>query len=361
MKAKTKISALQLYMMLFLSRAIAGVTLNAGSVGGENFLENIFSSLLHCAVLCVFALPLFSLNRTHPDLSLPAVAELRMGAAGTVISALYAVFFLVSNAFALSLFITLLFNTMDPIASRFSVALALLAIAVYGAVKGIETVSRAAICVTALFLLGLTVICIALLPNVRPEYTKPVFQNGTEQFWRGAIVFAARSSSLAEFAVLMPFAAENTKGKFALWNISIPVFLGILLFFTVSCLGEYAYLQIFPIYTLSSIAEIAGVQRLDALFIGLCLMALVVRLAVGFFAISESCARFVRKTESRALLLGGAALLTLMLSLWVTADYERFREIFRAEFLLILTAVFGAVLPCFLWIVDRAGRGGGLR
>ena len=33
-------------------------------------------------------------------------------------------------------------------------------------------------------------------------------------------------------------------------------------------------------------SEIAGVQRLDALFIGLCMMALVIRMACGLFAIS---------------------------------------------------------------------------
>ncbi len=357
MNRPTKISALQFYLMLFLSRATVGVTLNAQAVGGENFLENIFSSLLHCAALFVFSLPLFSLHRDYPERSLPAVAELRLGGIGAAVSAVYALYFLISNTFALSLLVVLLFNTMDPTASRFSVALVLLFIAAYGAVKGIETVSRAAVCVFALFLAGMTAICIALLPNVETRYAEPVFQNGLEQFWRGCLVFAARSSSLAEFAVLMPFTLRNSKGKFALWNGSAALLFGILLFFTVSCLGEYAYLQIFPVYTLSSVAEIAGIQRMDALFIGLCLMALVIRLAVGFFAISESCARFVRKKESRAVLLGGAALLTLMASLWITADYERFHACFRTEYLLLFTALTGAVLPVLVWCADRLRRG----
>lgn len=361
MNGKTKISALQLYLMLFLSRALVGLTVNAQSVGGDNFLENIFSSLLHSAVLWVLSLPLFSMHRAHPDLSLPALAELRMGGFGTCISALYALFFLVTNVFSLSMFLLLLFNTMDPIASRFSVALVLLAIAAFGAVKGIETVSRAAVCVFALLVFSLAVICVALLPNVRTDYTEPVFQEGTEQFWRGALVFAGRSSSLAEFAVLMPFALENTRRKFALWNGGVTVFLGVLLFFTVSCLGEYAYLQIFPVYTLASIAEIAGVQRLDALFVGICLMALVIRLAVGLFAVSECCARYVRKNESRALLVAGSALVVLMAALWVTADYERFREIFQTETLLFLAGTVGAVLPCLVWVVDRVRRGGGVK
>ena len=100
----------------------------------------------------------------------------------------------------------------------------------------------------------------------------------------------------------------------------VTAFLSILLFFIVSCLGEYAYLQIFPAYTLAAMSEIAGIQRLDALFIRLCMMTLVIRIACGLFAVSEcisrivkprvhgSAIRFVRRERSvRALGHGGRA------------------------------------------------------
>ena len=361
MNPTTKISALQFYLMLFLSRMVVGITINAQTVGGENFLKNIFSSLLLCVLLFLFAQPLFAMHKRAPEASLPALAEMRMQGIGCGIAAIYAVYFVVMNTFCLSLFLMLLNNTMDPTASTFSIALVILAIALFGAVKGIETVSRASICVFSLFFLGMAVIFIALLPNVNTQYTEPLFLNGTDQLLRGFFVFAARCSSLAEFAVLMPFVQKNSRKGFSLWNGGVTLFLGILLFFVVSCLGEYAYLQIFPVYTLSSIAEIAGVQRLDALFMGLCMMTLVIRLAVGLFAISECCARFVRKNQSRALLLAAATLVTLMAATWITADYERFRDIFKTEYLLVLTVLTGVILPLLVFTVDRFRRGGGTK
>lgn len=94
---------------------------------------------------------------------------------------------------------------------------------------------------------------------------------------------------------------------FVVWNGGITVFLGVLLFFIVSCLGEYAALQVFPAYTLASIAEIAGIQRLDALFIGISMMALIVRIACGLFCIAVCMtpiptrpARVADGTHSRA-------------------------------------------------------------
>lgn len=132
-------------------------------------------------------------------------------------------------------------------------------------------------------------IFLAVSPNVTPHYLMPLFYDGIDQTVQGFLVFTARCSSLAEFAVLMPFLTntDTKSGKshrvlgFVVWNGGITVFLGVLLFFIVSCLGEYAALQVFPAYTLASIAEIAGIQRLDALFIGISMMALIVRIACG--------------------------------------------------------------------------------
>ena len=125
-------------------------------------------------------LPLFSLNKRYPDQSLPAIAEMRMGGFGFGVSALYGVYFFILNTFSLSMFLALLLNTMDPAASKWSIAIILAAIALYGAVKGIETISRASICIFVLFALGMAAIFIALAPNITLRYLEPPFYNGLD-------------------------------------------------------------------------------------------------------------------------------------------------------------------------------------
>lgn len=352
MKQPTKISALQFYLMLFLSRIVVSITLNAQTVGDRNFLDNILSSLLLFAALFLFVLPLFALNRKYPDVSLPAIAERRLGGLGYGISAVYGLYFVILNTFSLSLFLTLVMNTLDPAASKWSIAVVFAAIALYGAVKGIETISRASICIFTLFLLGMATIFIALSPNVRLRYLEPMLYDGWEQTLRGFFVFAARCTSLAEFAVLMPFVEGKKKLGFAVWNGGVTAFLALLLFFIVSCLGEYAYLQIFPAYTLSAIAEIAGIQRLDALFIGLCMMTLIIRIACGLFAVSECISRVMRP-RARTVVLTVVSALSVFLALWITADAKRAGVLFRTAYLLPLTALTGAVLPVLVWLIDH--------
>ena len=136
---KTKISALQLYLMLFLSRVIVSITINVQTVGGSNLIESIFSSLGLFLYLTVFSLPLFVLHKSHPEASLLQIAENNCGRGVSVpMSAIYALYFIVMNIFSLSLFLTLLVNTTDPVASRFSIVRVVLGIALYCYISGIE-------------------------------------------------------------------------------------------------------------------------------------------------------------------------------------------------------------------------------
>lgn len=90
--------------------------------------------------------------------------------------------------------------------------------------------------------------------------------------------------------------------------------------------GEYAALQVFPAYTLASIAEIAGIQRLDALFIGISMMALIVRIACGLFCIAVCMTPI--PTRPRAWLTALIAALTAVLSLWLTDSAARVGAVF---------------------------------
>ena len=352
--------------MLFLSRVIVSITINVQTVGGSNLIESIFSSLGLFLYLTVFSLPLFVLHKSHPEASLLQITENNCGRGVSVpMSAIYALYFIVMNIFSLSLFLTLLVNTTDPVASRFSIVLVVLGIALYGAIRGIETISRASVCIFTLFMLGMGMIFLAVSPNVTPHYLMPLFYDGIDQTVQGFLVFTARCSSLAEFAVLMPFLTntDTKSGKshrvlgFVVWNGGITVFLGVLLFFIVSCLGEYAALQVFPAYTLASIAEIAGIQRLDALFIGISMMALIVRIACGLFCIAVCMTPI--PTRPRAWLTALIAALTAVLSLWLTDSAARVGAVFRTAYLLPLSVLTGASKgPAIGHISPEAAQGG---
>ncbi len=344
-KPTSKINALQFFIMLFLSRIAIIFTVNSQSVGEGNFLDHILSSFLLMLTLYLLVIPLAIMNRKYPEHSISSLAEVNLGVFGKLIAILYIAYFVLINIISLSLFLTLVINTANPTASRWSIAAVLIIIAAFGAKKGIETVSRASICVFFLLMFGFLAIFIALVPYVKTKYMEPILIDGASHLIRGFAYFLSRCSSLAEIAVFLPLVCGRKRIGFTVWNVGVPLVFGILLFFTVTCLGEYAYLQIFPVYTLSTLAEIIGIQRLDALLIGLSMMTLVIRLSCGFLAI-RNCWPFPdHKLFSRTGLLVTVAGMTAAAALWITNSSERTGILFRSGYLLIFTGLISFVIP----------------
>jgi len=350
---RSKINALQLFVMLFLSRIAIIFTVNSQSVGEENFLDHILSSFLLMLTLFLLVIPLEILNRTHPEHSIPSLAIENSGVFGKLIAVLYVVYFVLNNIVSLSLFLTLVINTANPTASRWSIAAILILIAAFGAEKGIETVSRASICVFFLLMLGFLAIFTALAPRVETRYMEPILTDGVSHLIRGFVYFFSRCSSLAEIAIFMPYVLGRKRIGFTVWNVGVPLLFGVLLFFTVTCLGEYAYLQVFPVYTLSTLAEIIGIQRLDALLIGLSMMTLVIRLSCGFLAV-RNCWPFPgHKLFSGTGLLAAVAGITATAALWITNSSERTGILFKSGYLLIFTGLVSFVIPVCVLISDK--------
>ena len=355
MKYDCKISALQFFLMLFLSRIVVIFSLNAQTVGEGNFLDHILSSIFLVLILLLFAVPFYRLDRRFPNQSLPTIAQNIFGNTGKTVAVLYILYFIYMNIISLSLFLTLVVNTMNPAASRWSIAVVLIAVALFGAVKGIETISRASICIFFLFISGFAIIFLALVPYFRIDYAEPLLSDGVKNCIRGFLFFFSRCPSLAELALLLPYVRKRKYINFTCWNVGVTLFVSVLLIFVVCTLGKYSYFQIFPVYTLSTMAEIAGIQRLDALLIGLSMMTLVVRLSCGLFAIKD-CFSILTKQKHNIFQTLLPAFITLCASLWITEDSGRTGLLFRIIYVLPFTIFVSVLIPIFVWLASYLKR-----
>ncbi len=355
MKTYTKISSLQFYLLLFLSRSVIVFSINSQTVGEGNFLDNILSSILLMVTLFVLVFPFYKMRKLFPDQSLLSIAESTLGNIGKAVSVIYGIFFLLINTISLSLFLTLIINTMNPSASRWSIAAVLVSIALFGAIKGIETITRTSICIFFLFLSGFILIFITLIPHFEMLFSEPLLHDGTDHLIQGYLYFFSHCSSVAEIAVLIPYVRNDKYVHFTIWNTCVTLFVSALLLFVVCVLGEYAYLQIFPVYTLSTMAEIAGIQRLDALVIGLSMTALVVRLSCGLFVIGECCSE-IKKIKSKRWVISVSSFIIFCLSLWITGNSERTGFLFHIEYILPFTVLVSAILPVIIMTVTSMKR-----
>lgn len=354
--AKRKISAAQFFISMFVSRVVITIALNGQYTGGENMLESMVSYVLAMGLGFVLALPVWGLHRRRPEWDMGRAAVEDMGFVGKAVPLLYFVYFVLVNGTSLALFQLFLMDTVNPAFSAALVAAVLVGAALYGALRGIETIARCATCVFVLLLLGCGLVFGIVALRFSPENLEPLFYNGFSQTYTGTLLFLARTSIFADMAMLLPMVKGRKGLGFACWAGGTAVFVCLLLFLVVGCLGRYAYTQNFPVYALASITQVRSMQRLDAIFTGVWMMGLVIKLAFDMYC-CRICFSAMKKAPHES---GGGAWLSalLMLSLALcTALLPRVRQILLDTRLLFLSTVAaGFAIPLLVLVVDLFHR-----
>ena len=348
--AKRKISAAQFFISMFVSRVVVTIALNGRYTGGENMLESIVSYVLAMGLGFLIALPIWGLQKRRPQWDVARAAVEDMGARGKPVPLLYFLYFVVVNGTSLALFQLFLMDTINPAFSAALVTTALVGAALYGALRGIETVARCAACVFVLLLLGCGLVFGIVAWRFSADNFEPLFYNGFHQTYEGVLLFIARTSVFADMAMLLPMVKGRKGLGFACWAGGTALFVGLLLFLVAGCLGRYAYTQNFPVYALAAITQVRSMQRLDAVFTGVWMMGLVVKLAFDMYGCRLCLAALKSSPDDSRGGAWAAALLILAVAL-CTALLPPVRAVLLdTRLLCICTVAAGFLLPLLVLV-----------
>lgn len=344
MEIRHKISSAQFFVMMFVSRVVVTIALNARFLGGENMLDSILSYLLAMALGFLIALPVWALDKRHPEQNVGDAAQAAWGKAGKLVPLFYILYFILVNGASLGLFQIFLLDTVNPDFSSALTVAAILGVALYGALRGIETVARCASCVFAFLLAGAALVFGIVAFRFQGENLEPAFYNGLSQTVQGIFLFISRTSVFADMAILLPMVRGKRVRGFAGWAGGTALFVSVLLLLLQGCLGRYAATQNFPVYALSSITEIRSMQRLDAIFVGVWMMGLIVKLACDIYACRVCFFSLSGKRRPRlSVILTGSLVLALAFTM---AENRAVQNLLLNTHLLFWCAVFtGFLLP----------------
>lgn len=337
-----KITAAQFFVMMYVSRVVVAMGLNARALGGESFVEAAVSYLLSMLLGLALAVPSLRLHELHGE-------NFAFGKVGAV---LYLLYFVCINAASLALFCLFLSGSASQDFPAMAAMAAVLGAAVYGAWRGLETVARCAACVAVILTASACLVFALVLPRFSVQNLPPLFAQGAGQLGSGMLLFVARTSIFADLAVLLPFVRGNARRGLLGWAVGSSVFVCVLLVLLQGCLGAYGAVQQFPVYVLSSATEVRSLQRMDVVFVGIWLMGLVVRAACDLCA-CRVCLRTLCGSEKPCwVLLPAAGVLCLAA---VLSGSTRGRLLLQnTPLLLVGTLLTGAVLPALaLW---RTGK-----
>lgn len=354
--ARTRISSAQFFVAMFVSHILVTIALNAKYTGGESILDNIVSYIVAMALAVLTALPVWLCQRHG---SVPELAVKAMGPAGYMVPAVYWLYFLLAGSSSMALFQIFLMDTVNPGFSAGLVTAAIIGVALYGALRGIETVARCAACVLAAMLIGCGLVFGIVAVRFDGDNLEPMFRQGFAQTRQGTALFLARTSIFADMAVLLP-QVNGKKGRgFAGWIIGTTAFVSLTILLLAGCLGRYAYTQNFPVYVLASLTEVRSLQRLDAVFTGVWMMGLVIKLAMDLYA-CRVCFYSVTGGRERKWPVWATAVLLFVLVLLTVGNSALQKLLMDPWTLCWCTVITGGGLPLLVWLAAAIrGRGNG--
>lgn len=350
------ISAGQLFSLLFIGRIIIVLTINAQLAGGDSILDNTVSAVFALALNFVLIIPLWLLYRRRPALNVLDSSYFLFGKIGTVICMIYAVYFVVVNWYYLSFFQLYIGNVMNPNTPVWIVAAAVLVVSCYGAFKGVEAIARASGVILVIICAGIIFIIVTLFSEINPLNYEPLLYRGPRQAVTGVMLFLARSTGFASLAVMLPKTKGRKKLGFVLWNVGVYVFITVLLLVIVGAAGDYLKNQLFPVYAASALAEAGPFQRLDAIYLGIWMMGLFVKIAFDLFLISVCITKIWSEKAGKVSILVGGVLIAVVAQ--VTA-YSRALQnfVYGLWFLGAFTLSVAFVIPLLLLLTDVVKNG----
>ena len=343
-----RVSAAQFFLGMLVSQAAVTLGLNTQYAGGAHLLDNTVSALLAMGLGVLMALPAWALQKRCPEEPLP----------GKAAPLCYLLYFIWEAAASLALFQIFLLDTVNPDFSAGFVAAALLGAGLYGALRGVETIARCGACVFVVLVLGCGLVFGIVALRFHRENLEPLFYQGFSQTLQGTALFLSRTTLFAHMALLLPLVRGKRALGFADWSLGSGGFTALVLVLVVGCLGPYAATQNFPVYTLAATTQVRSLQRLDTVFVGVWIAALVIRLAWSLYA-CRLCAGAAFSKRSAEGWTAAAACLTLVLAQLAVAFPAVQRVVLSTRLLLWATLGTGCLLPLLLLLLRRRKRAGG--
>lgn len=261
---EAKISTGQVFMLLMVSRAFnilnyvpmfsSGVELSALLIG------NLISVLINIALL----IPAMWLFKKHPNQGLFEIAFEKSRWLGYIAIAVYFVPIVLSVIGTVTGFQFFMTNAVYPLASVVFIVVTICLACFFCAKSGIEGIARAGSIVFFMLLIGIIFITIVSLDSVRLLNIKPLGSNSSSSIYRATVEVISKNTEIYLLILLVP----KIRGSFAkcsVWlMVAIGAFIEVTSFIMIAVLGEFAYTQTFPFYTLASIVETNILQRLDS-------------------------------------------------------------------------------------------------
>lgn len=335
--------------MLFSARIFSFLT-NTLAPTQDIIGSSFFIALLVSAVSCfIIVLPTFILLKYTNNNSVLSCAFNFNEWFGKAVAFLFLIlcFFVIINTISeFTFFIT---ASVFPKAGFFTIIFIFLLASLYSAAMGIEAFSRFSIFVFMFTIIIFLIIGVSLLKEynmlnfVSPFYDglKPIASLGWQNISRNFEVLA--------FLLLIPFIKGNAKKTFVTWVIILFTFLLFLNFIIVAVLGEQQIVELFPLYTISSLTKISVLDRLDDLFTTIWIFTAFIKSSLYLY-LGNICMQKIVPKVSKKITFPILGIVSLVICLLVSSSFTYINMINSIIHSGVFIIVLGLIIPIVILI-----------
>lgn len=354
MKSTVVVRGRQLLALLIISRILFSTDFIPALSAG-NSLQDILPAVPVVFLLnLILAFPMIVLLKRHPNRDFVECSMQALGKGpGYIVCLLVYGFLLLYSASTLCSFGVFYTSLINQDISVLFIFVTLLAVAVYGAIKGIETLARFGLVVMIIYLLVLILISVTMLPISDTDNLKPLFYSGPRVFIQTILSGVNMSVELMLLAMCTPFIRQQDHfvRVYVIWDVLAMLFWFLTLLLVVVVLGPFGSKQLFPLGTLVTNSKLSTFQRLDAIDLVSWVLEAVLMMGFYIFAMSQCLMRtFLRKWRRSCIAV--SAVLCGVLAYLAWSRYNLLLYLYDSPYTLMLVLGVLFALPVFVLLCD---------
>lgn len=327
-----KISAFQFYSILFLTRLLTTLTYIPAYTKEINVSDMIFQTLFRFIFGVIITLPLFYVNSKYGSM-FNGTNSVFEKVKAVIFSAVF-FYFSISTVARLDLFAgTVVFPETDV---KFFLVF-VVALCSYGAYLGLEPIARSAVLSVVPVVLSFVLIALALVKKIDFLNLSPLFYNGVFPLVKTSINAVGRTVEYAIIAVMLPNVKGNVKKGFYIWMTVQTVVTAGIFFFEATVLGNFAQKQLFPVYTLSSMAEFSFFHGLEAIITGVWVLCAFLKISLLIYLQTGLLTETFNIKKFPTLIVVGICLSAICL--FVAGGVNRFNAVDSSPFKIVLILI----------------------
>lgn len=270
------------------------------------------------------------------------------------LSIFYGVYFLYVGAILVSRFSFFASTELNPKSKVLFYAFLIIVCCVYAAILGIEPISRFALLVFAITVIGLITIILFGVQQFELVNLFPFSRNKPMDVMVNSLCFAGDASELILYLAVSPKVNGNRiKPFYIATGLSFVVCLGILMV-VIGVLGDTAAMSAFPMFEVSQVSKFSDNERLDSVYTAFWIFAVFLKCTVFLYSATVAFDKAAKKTShTRNCIVSGIIMFGFCACFTLTSLFVRI----NIPMIIAPYVLFGLIIPVCSAVFQKKDKG----